>query len=355
MQVADDLQVTVPTWRVDVNDPVVLIEDVARLIGYNEIPLQSMQGSITPGKRCDLDSLRGAVANYLSSTGFLECRNPPLVHPETNLNFVDEFKQIQVQKPMREDMAVLRASLLHGLMETVERNARRGAETFYYYETDRVFCDTAEGPVEQWAVGAVAGGESRDRDWRGKSSSFDFFHMKGVVENLLEVIGVAGCQFKPLTRTGYVAGQTAGITKSDGTPLGVVGAIDKSKKSKIATDLYGCELLLSPLEADFARLAAYKHLARTPAVRRDLAILIAEGVPYGQVESTIGATAGANLEQLTCIDQFKGKQVPKGQKSVAVRMIFRDPARTLTAEEVQQTVDQITAALESKHGAQLRA
>jgi len=374
-----DLQVSVPTWRADVNDPVALIEDVARLVGYDAIPLQTSVAAATAGKVVLLDRLRQAVADAFVAQGFLECRTPPLTSAVADVLFTTPAEPIQLQNPMRQDMVELRRSLLPSVLEVVARNARRGAESFRYFVVDRIFRNGPKAPVETWSLGMIAGGPVNDLSWQRAGESLDFFHVKGIVENVIEQAGLSGCRFTPATRPGLVAGQTASITHGD-VEIGILGAVDPSlvAKGKLRIPLFAAELNLEQLLEHFAEIRAHRGLPRTPAVTRDLAVILPNEITFADIDATVrsafqsaaeavhgefleSATGeetrdaqSPRLEQFRCIDHYRGKPIPAGRKSLALRLVFRDPGRTLTSDESQQLIDAVVAALTEKHQAQLR-
>ena len=413
------LTVTVPTWRYDANDPVALIEDVARLVGYDAVPLVPTSSADTSGHTHPLDRLRRTVAETLVANGFLECRTPPLVGHDPADTFAAGVAPIRLTNPMRADMSELRRSLLPSVLEVVERNARRGAESFRYFEIDRTFssngwpgepegvsprrspvADAPGSPVETWSVGLIAGGPINDRSWQQAGDLLDFYRVKGIVENLLEAAGVTSAVFAqydgpprpsqsasgdpdglggPSYIAGFVPGKTA-VIKADGCEVGVLGAIDPKlvAKSKLRSPLFAAELNLELLAGHYSEIRLHRGLPRTPAVSRDLALILPVGKTFAEIEATVrrafGKAADAvhadyaetseegaavdllppRLEQFRCIDEYRGKPIPEDRKSLAVRLTFRDVARTLTSEESTRLTDAVVAALKEEHSAELR-
>ncbi|GAB4138495.1 MAG: phenylalanine--tRNA ligase subunit beta [Planctomycetaceae bacterium] len=378
MTCTEDLEVTVPTWRVDVNDPVVLVEDVARLVGYDTIPLKPMTATATAGYIPPMDRLRNQVAETLAANGFLECRKAPL-RPISDGNLTGESSTIQVQNPMREDMTTLRASLIPSLLETVEHNARRGAENFRFFEIDRTFRLIENEPDEQWCVALMFGGHVNHTNWTRHGEAVTFFHAKGIVENLLELAGVTNDKFLPANQSpGWqAAGQGAELFVNE-KPAGILGQVNPKllSKSKIRTQIFAAELNLQACLNDFSRIRLFQGLSRTPAITRDLAVVVPSDVQYAQLESTAhqafasaagklqsaeGASEsaenspGPRLEHISCIDFYQGKQIAEGGKSLTIRLVFREPTRTLTSDEATQLTDAVIDALNTQHKVALRS
>jgi phenylalanyl-tRNA synthetase beta chain len=334
----------------------VLIEDVASLTGYDQIPLAQPVGELTSGKRNSLDALRRRVTLFLANTGFLESRNLSLESPELILQTSRRADDAVTLVNSKEDMSLLRKSLVPGLLETVSRNTRRDAENFRYFELDRTFRRTPDGTVEHWSVAAVAGGLTRDVDWSQSKTKVNFFHMKGVAESLLESAGVEGATFRPATRPGFAEGQTAEMVSGGGDLLGIVGAIDGALLTprKIKEEIYAFEFNLESILNAAAGVHSFKDIPRTPSIVRDIALVIDASTPYADIEARVGEVGGVLLENVRCIDVYEGKHIERGHRSISIRLRFRDPQRTLSTEEVSLTVDRLVNALTQEYGAKLR-
>ncbi|MFP5261829.1 MAG: phenylalanine--tRNA ligase subunit beta [Blastocatellia bacterium] len=356
MKCSDELEVEVPTYRVDVNDPVVLIEDVARITGYDQIPLTPPVGRATGGGRNLADALRRKALLFLSSNGFLESRNVPMESPEQASLFNRGMKgTIRLANPMNVDMSVMKTSLLSGLLKTISRNARRDAETFRYFEIDRVF-NKSDASTGRWSIAAAGGGPLRDVDWAGGGAKFDFYYMKGLLENLLETAGVMGVTFRPADAEGFDGGRSAEVF-ADGASLGVIGAVKKEilSEERIKEPIFAFELDVDRMLAASSAAQKYEPFPRTPAVTRDLAVVVKSDIPYSRLEQSIKRTAGTYLENVRCVDVYEGKHVPAGFRSVAIRLRFRAAEKTLSSDEVTLVVDGVVAQLEQEFGARLRA
>ncbi|MBC8109406.1 MAG: phenylalanine--tRNA ligase subunit beta [Anaerolineae bacterium] len=362
MTVADDLTVTVPTWRIDAVDPVVLIEDVARLVGYDTLPMRPTMQTPTLGKRSEMDQLRQELARYLSSVGYLESRTPSLDAPEAVDPMIDDPAKstVRLKNPMTREASVMRTSLLPSLVRVAEGNTRRGATTTRFFEQDKVYrkrpnAANEPGAIESWRASGVAGGLLNESDWSGRNPQIGFFDVKGVLEDILEIAGARDAVFESSPRAGFTNDTSAAI-KSAGQTLGHIGQIDSKviPTGKMTFPLFGFELDVAALLTTHATVAAYKQLARTPEVWRDLAIVVKADESYANIDRAIRESAGATLESMRLVDLYRGKQIATDEKSLAFRLVFRDPTRTLTAEEVNAQVDRIVAALKQQFNATLR-
>jgi phenylalanyl-tRNA synthetase beta chain len=348
-------RIYVPTRRVDATDPVVLIEDVARVIGYEAITGAPSAETPTAGASTALDAARQTARGMLVGNGFLELRGVPLEPLEGEAQFSQlAGESVVLQNPLNTDLARLRRSLVPFLVKTAALNARRRATTFRYFEIDKIFSRPAGEPVEQWALGVLMGGAANDADWSTRRET-DFFDLKGVVESVLESLRVTGASFEAAAVQGYAAG-TAARVAINGEPVGVIGQIapELLAAHRIQTAVFAAELFLGNLLAAQNPTAVYEVLPRFPGVYRDLSFVVKKVVAFAAVEQAIRAAAGPYLETVDCIDVFAGKSIDKDSRSMAVSMAFRAADRTLSSEEVAEAVEQVIARLAQTLGAELR-
>ena len=202
----------VPTRRVDATDPVVLIEDVARVIGYEAITAAPSAETPTAGASTVLDAARQTCRGMLAGNGFLELRGVPLEPVEGDMQFSQiDGDSIILQNPLNSDLARLRRSLVPFLVKTAALNARRRATTFRYFEIDKIFSRPAAEPVEQWSLGILLGGAANDADWSTRRE-MDYFDLKGVVESVLESLRVPRASFEAIAA---VEGYAPGTARAD--------------------------------------------------------------------------------------------------------------------------------------------
>ena len=357
-EVSENLKrIHVPTRRVDATDPVVLIEDVARVIGYEAIAAAPSAETPTAGASTKLDAARYTVRKIMGGQGFLELRGVPLEPLEGEAQFSQiEGASITLQNPLSSDLARLRRSLVPFLVKTATLNARRRVTTFRYFEIDKIFARPAAEPVEHWSLGILLGGVANDADWSTRRAT-DYFDLKGTVESVLESLRVPRPSFEAAGASeGYAAGTAARVV-INGESVGVIGQIapDLLAAHRIQTAVFAAELFLGKLLTVRKPTAVYEPLPRFPGVYRDLSFVIRTDVPYAAVEQAIRGAGGDYLESVECIDVFAGKGIDKTSRSMAVSMAFRAPDRTLSSEEVAATVEQVIARLAQTLGAELRS
>ncbi|GAC1466268.1 MAG: phenylalanine--tRNA ligase subunit beta [Isosphaeraceae bacterium] len=357
------IEVRVPTWRVDANDPVVLIEDVARMIGYEQVPLIPQASKPSMGLRSSSDRVRQASSSRLVALGFYECRNPSLESLESSRWLGAPPDSIRLINEATREMSVLRRSLLSGLFNTVKTNLSRGAELLRFFEVDRVFGTRNDelderGAMEgEWRIAAIAGGRSHRSDWRGDAKQVDFFWLKGVLEDLLEGLGERGVTYRGCDRPAFVPGASAEILSGAKRPLGVLGEVDPRTAGieRLPFPLFAFEIDLGPLALSTSSLPIHQPTPRFPAVTRDLALVVPDRVDYDELYAVIRDQVGPLLHSMDLVDRYKGAQVTQGCHSMAFRLVFRDPKRTLTTEEVSEKVVQALDVLKERFRVDLRS
>ncbi|MFH1301855.1 MAG: hypothetical protein ABIK07_12415, partial [Planctomycetota bacterium] len=371
-----NLTISVPTWRVDVNNEVVLAEDVARLLRYDSIVMKPLVATTTKGRVSETDGLRTKIATFLSANGFLECRTPPLTTEQIAMSFSQwPGDPIQVQNPISKEMTTLRQSLVGSLIEVAERNARRGASSFRFYEIDRTFRQNDELIDERWTIGAVIGGAVNDSAWIASEKEIDFLRAKGLVQNLLAHISVDEITYERDTAAKGYRGEEFAVIQHDGKRIGALGRIDLDAlgiKDRARVPLYGVELDISALIKVKSPARMFAGLARTQMIARDISIVVPLGLRYAEIEKSLENAFGTavtnlvteprkesetpvilqpKLESVICIDTFVGESVGADAQSLTIRMLFRDETYTLTSGEAQQLMDYVVEQLHSEHGA----
>ena len=351
-------RVTVPTFRVDVSREEDLIEEVARHHGYDRLPTTFpivTRPASPPGPWRARDHL---VRRLLTGCGFSEAitygfieREPALaVHP-------DAQDIVALRNPLSEKGAVLRPSLLPGLVDSLIHNRRRERQDIRLFEMGSRF---RHGDGETPALALAMTGDAAPRHWSGPVRKTDLFDLTGVLEGLCAGFGGVA-SFDPATAGHLVPGRTATVrlrVADDTTVLGTVGQLDPvfaQARGLTGSDaVYVAELDLRPLTTD-----AFDHLRATPVPRypsitRDLSLEIDDALPAARVRDTIRATAGPALVSIKEIDRYQGQGIADGAVSLSLRLTFRAADRTLTDSEVQSATDEVIRALAQAHRARLR-
>ena len=359
---SDGLAVTVPYWRNDVSIEEDLVEEVIRIAGYEIVPTAMLSTPIPFQTPSPGPALREQVKDLLSAVGMQEVINYPLVAlPE--LERVGELDPQQppmaVANPMSASHQYLRPTLHASILGTLAANQGHGAGPFRFFEAGRVFLPrSADLPEEVEMVTGVLAGRREETSWLTGGDSFDFFDAKGVVDSVLQRLGVLPVYEQaanPLFHPGRCAVIKAGETKVGDIELGFVGEVHGDIRGR-----FGLEGTVAAFELDLARLLAvipesdrqFTALSRYPAATRDLALVVPNDVPGGRVNDIIRRHRLVDRAEL--FDVYAGDNLPEGFKSLAFHVYFRAADRTLTNEEVNRSLDGLLRMLEREANASLR-
>ena len=346
--------VDVPTFRPDVLREVDLVEEVGRHFGFDRLPatfpvLTTPQA--TPDPRIDRDR---RIRSVLTASGLWESMTFAFIEREAAELFCEPgHTPPAIANPLSEKFAVLRPSLLPGLIDSCGHNRRRGRKDVRLFETGSRFTAAGEGRAT-----ALVWSGTHGEHWSGESRPADFFDVKGAVELLCAAFDVRDPEFLPVDTSFLVPGRAATVS-SLGVALGVIGqlqpAIAQARGLPAGEEIYVAEIDLDALgrAAPGGELRA-ESLPKYPSIVRDVSILVDEGLPAAAVRGTIRSAAPSFLTSIVEFDRYQGKGIPEGRTSLSLRLTFRSSEQTLTDEEVEAAMSSIVSALEREHGAQRR-
>ena len=348
----DGDQVTVPSWRGDVEAMADLAEEVARFHGYNKIPVTLMRGTTTKGGYSPEQKLERKLGQVCRGAGYDEIITYSFISPayydKINWKADDPRRDsMKIMNPLGEDTSIMRTTILPSMLEILARNYNFRNKDVKLYELGRIYLPGGEEGLarekKMLALGALGG-------------NMDFFALKGMVETLLSSVRASGVRFEAVNNNpSYHPGRCARVMAGD-TPVGVFGQIHPlvAQNYGVDTELYCAELSMEALEAVQGPDPTYTPLPKFPAVTRDIAVVCGEAVTVGDLEACIRRGAKGLLKEAALFDIYRGKGVPEGKKSVAFNLILRSDERSLTAEEADEDVKSILTALETELGATLR-
>jgi phenylalanyl-tRNA synthetase beta chain len=340
----ETIEAQVPSHRLDLTIEADLIEEVARVIGYDKIPLRdeiSIRLSPKQPDEATIETLRASLigAGYFESLTFSFVSDV----------LAEDFRPPQAASLLRADPTVragdarLRPSIIPGLLQAIRHNESNGTLGAHLFEIGSTFWLDKNSKVDERRRIALVGGE-------------DYRATRGAIESLLQHLNAE----RPLTITpaphrGFASGASGSIQW--GTEIiGHIGRIDRAIAEKISLreQVMAAELELTPLLKFAQHVPQLHQLPRFPSVRRDLSLVVAENTPYEQIERLIRSLDLANLEDLEFVTTYRGKPLDKGTKSITVTLVFRSPAATLTSEQVEGAVQKAVAAAQQQLGASLR-
>ncbi|MBF5040796.1 phenylalanine--tRNA ligase subunit beta [Aggregicoccus sp. 17bor-14] len=359
----------VPRARVDVEREEDLVEEIARVFGFDHIPAKLPRGlaELAP-EPAHFDAER-RVRAALSGHGLDEVVNYSFLAPRTLQVLGEAQPPVALVNPLSVEQSVMRTTLLGGLLENLSRSVRHQVERVALYEMGRVyFRDAAGGQGQRPAsheVHRVAGlvwGLRAGRTWTQKDARMDFYDAKGAVEALLQALRIAeggegGVRFVPVEMPAYHPRACATVLLPDASPAGLVGELHPrvTKALGLPEGVFAFELDTAPLYKAAQLVPAYHPLPRFPAVLRDLAVVVPLELRNEEIRQVIREVGGPLVEDASIFDVYTGKPIPEGRKNVAYAIRYRSAERTLTDAEVTEAHQRIIAEVNQRLGAALRA
>ncbi|WP_258360014.1 phenylalanine--tRNA ligase subunit beta [Moorella sulfitireducens (nom. illeg.)] len=353
--------VTIPSYRGDLTREIDLVEEIARLYGYNNIPA-SLPGNITAQeKETQGQRWEAAGREAAAASGLVEVVTYSFIGPTAldQLQLPDDHpwrRVVKIQNPLRDEQSIMRPSLLPGLLEVAGRNASRRVLPVVIYELGRVFIPSGRQlPAEPLRLGGLVMG-STGRGWNWPAGEMDFFYLKGILENILDRVKIKNTTWEATADYPFLHPGRAANIKAGETILGFAGELHPDVLAAFDLPARAC---VFELDWDYAGSltrgqVGYEPLPRFPAVERDLAIVVEEKVPAAAVEEIIREAGGEQLKYCNLFDVYQGSPVPEGCKSLAYSLVYQLPDRTLTDAEVNAVQNRIQRALEERFGARLR-
>jgi phenylalanyl-tRNA synthetase beta chain len=351
---AEGWRITAPSSRFDIEREEDLIEEVARIFGYDNIPTHSPAGALALAIEPEARINELALREQLAARGYYEAVNLSFLSAELLARWGFTERLVPLANPLSADLAIMRPSLLPGLIEALRHNRARQQERVRMFELARVFA-AGDPPVETPSVAIVASGNARAEQWGEPSRQLDFHDLKGDLDALIAWGGEP--QRWSVHADGLPVwlhpGRGARVAR-DGETVGYLGALHPqlARTLDLGADVHVLELTLEPLLA--RRLPLASPVPRFPAVRRDIAMDLPEEINWSQIEQTVRGSLGLRLQELRLFDRYSGKGVEAGRKSLAMGLILQDASRTLTDDDADRCVREAVAALEQTCKAKLR-
>ena len=356
-QTADGWQVTPPSWRFDIAIEVDLLEELARCYGYNRLPVTPIHAALNLKPRSEQQLPAMAVKRQLLARGYQEAITYSFIDPALQALLYPGQPVVSLANPISADMAVMRTSLIPGLLRALLHNSKRQQHRVRLFETGLTFIPAVkegELPVQEAMLAGLVSGRRFPEAWSEQGDMVDFFDAKGDLESLLALTGQPqSFVFEAGGSALLHPGQSA-VIRQNGEIVGEIGAIHPEIQGKLdlAQPAYLFQLKMSVITT--GKLPEFTELSKFPEVRRDLAILIDRSTPAERVLDRVRATAGSYLRNLRLFDIYEGKGIDPKRKSLALGLTFQHPSRTLTEDEINLTVNAVVGELEQHFGATLR-
>ena len=368
----EGLQLTVPAYRVDVQRPCDVVEDILRIYGYNnvEIPTQ-LKSSLTIENDEDKEhKLENIISEQLVGCGFNEILNNSLTkenyYNSDELNAYPWANTVKIMNPLSTDLSVMRQTLVFGGLESLLRNINRKRDSLRFFEVGNVYRYTPEkddhdAPIsaytQEYHMGLWVTGKRVQGSWAHPDEDSSFYELKAYVQNILKRTGLAAGLVVESKSDNNLFAYGLSLKTRNGKVIADYGKLSHkvTHEAGIDQDVYYAEINWSGVvKATKKNKIEFKHLSKYPAVSRDLALLVDESVEFAQIEQIARQTEKKLLKSVSLFDVYQGKNLPAGKKSYAVNFMFEDEERTLTEKQIDAMMQKLVHNLTTKLGAELR-
>lgn len=348
----NNLEVTVPTFRDDVEGEADLIEEIARLYGYDNIPSKLMDTTFTQGGIDYRQKIRKLTKNNMAAQGLYEVVTytfvSPSVYNKINLKAENPLRNaIKLMNPLGEDQSIMRTTIIPNMLEVISGNYNMKIDEGKFYELSKVYL-SEKLPLEDLA-------EERETLTIGMYGNVDFFDLKGIIENLLEELNINKYRILSSNNDSMHPGRTAELLINN-KRVGCLGEIHPEVLDKydIPVRVYIAELNFEEIIRQSTLEVSYRPLPKYPSVERDIAVVVSEEITAGQVEEIIRNKGGKLIEEVKLFDIYRGSQIQEGYKSMAYSIVYRSDEKTLEEEDISKVHNKIVNSLINQVGAVLR-
>ena len=355
-------RVTPPTYRVDITREIDLIEEVARLYGYDRVPATLPPVSVTAVTRDHQQIVIDRIRDLIRGSGYSEIITFSFISPgSAKLLGIrendDRQNMVKIRNPLTEDQSVMRTTLVSSLLETMKKNAHNGCLDLKLFEIGRVFLHRKEGelPVEKSRMACLITGMFYDDLWCSKIYA-DFYDLKGCIENIFDGLKIADLEFRSDHVEAFLhPGKSCGIYAKNRL-IGFLGEVhpDILLKMDLKNRAYLAEIDLDIVSNMFSDEVLYKDLPRFPSVVRDVAFVIGQEIEANKMLKLAVEMDKELLEKVSIFDVYSGENIPQGKKSLGIRFVYRASDRTLTDDEVNLLHGNIVTKIVDLTGARIR-
>ena len=366
------LELLVPAYRVDVQRPCDVIEDILRIYGYNnvEIPTQLKSSLTVQGEEDHIYKLQNIISEQLVGSGFNEILNNSLsksaYYTNFDLNTYPESSTVKVMNPLSADLGIMRQSILFGGLESIVRNANRKNPNLKFFEFGNTYAFhedkwTAEEPIRGYSqenhLGLWVTGKRVTGSWAHPDEESSFYELKAHTENIFARVGLSPDMLIVSENDNNIFSKSIRFETRGGKVLAELGILDVSirKSFDIEKDVYFADINWSALtKAIRKHEVTFTEITKFPSVSRDLALLVDKSVTFKQIEDIARQSEKKLLKKVELFDVYEGKNLPDGKKSYAVNFILQDEQKTLNDKQIEAIMKKLIANLTSKLDAQLR-
>ncbi|NLM16697.1 MAG: phenylalanine--tRNA ligase subunit beta [Candidatus Riflebacteria bacterium] len=351
----DGLIVSVPPYRHDLQQEADIIEEVARIYGYDNIPetLPEIRTTVVPQEKDAL--LADKIKNYLVSCGFHETITYSFIPEKTPDCFLSK-RPIAIKNALSEEMKLMRTNLVPSMFEAIKRNMLNDEKNLKFFEVGKAYLPSDSNQItEPLRLCIGLAGAKNHLNWKDSKSEYDFHDLKGLIENIGAICGVKFWITGGETASMYHPSKQAEI-RAGKHVVGTFGVIHPSliTNKKVSKNILIAEIDLTAISKENPAKIKIKEISEFPSVDRDLAITVPDNIEHKDILKTLKADAGNLLETCDLFDVYSGKGIEPGHKSLAYSLRFRDKTKTLTDEAINPIMERIIKSLEQKYQAKLR-
>ncbi|OIQ18080.1 MAG: phenylalanine--tRNA ligase subunit beta [Flavobacterium sp. MedPE-SWcel] len=350
------LGLVIPSYRVDVEREIDVIEEILRVYGYNNISFtQKLNASISNASRTEDYKLQNIIANQLVALGFNEMMANSLTTPEyikLSENLKEEFN-VMMLNPLSNDLSAMRQSLLFSALEAVSFNINRKRSDLKLFEFGKSYHKLPSGYDENKHLTLTVTGNRLAETWTQTQKASDFFMFKGMVVMVLERLGITKVKTQPLENDIFAEGFAYSVGKDT---IVEVGTVKKSisKEFDVKQEVFFADFNWSVLTKLVSAKIKFTEISKFPEVRRDLALLVDNNISFEEIYNIAKQTEKSLLKDISLFDVYEGKNLPEGKKSYAVSFVLQDDKKTLTDNQIDKIMTKMRKNMETKIGAQLR-
>ncbi len=343
-------EVVPPSYRFDITLEVDLIEECARILGYEHIPVIPMAAPLVIGKHTEKKLSQGRIRAFFADHAYQECITYSFISLESQQLFFPDEKYVALNNPLSSDLAIMRTSLLPGLLNTLEMNSRQQRDRMRLFELG--MCFTEENQIPKLAC-VITGCVDKEQ-WNLSQEPADFYDLKSDITAFLSLLKNKNFSWIKAENAAFHPGRCAALCL-DNKPIGFLGEIHPMiiQKLGLRHSAIAFEVILEAMTQ--AKIPEFAAFSRFPSVRRDIAVVIDEMITAEQLQASIYKHAGIHLNSVEIFDVYRGSGIDTGKKSIALGLTFQDASRTLRDEEINEIIQNVVKSLKQELQATLRA